>query len=162
MSFLALLLLLILVAAFMVVLSTKLLNAAIALAFMSAGVAVLLYNLQSPIAAVFELSVCAGLVTAIFVSAISLVHPLSYDELKQRRSKRIVKYRILILAVIVLAVLLGRVNISQYLPVSAGTGEGNVFDVMWNSRQTDLLGQIVILLAGVFGIIILFRETKKR
>jgi len=40
--------------------------------------------------------------------------------------------------------------------------ELNVQEVLWNSRSLDLFGQIVIVLAGVFGTVILFRENNKK
>ncbi len=49
-----------------------LLSAAISLAALSAALAIIFYRLSSPYAAVIELSVCAGLITALFVAAISL------------------------------------------------------------------------------------------
>src|SRR5512137_2904227 len=49
-----------------------LVRAALSLAFMSALLAVLLYRMNSPYAAVFELSVVAGLITVLFVSTIAL------------------------------------------------------------------------------------------
>ena len=60
------------VAAVLAVRFNNLLFAAIALAALSAILAIMFYQLNSPYAAVFELSVCAGLITALFVSAISL------------------------------------------------------------------------------------------
>lgn len=48
------------------------LSAAISLAALSAVLAIIFYRLNSPYAAVIELSVCAGLITALFVAAISL------------------------------------------------------------------------------------------
>ena len=38
--------------------------------------------------------------------------------------------------------------------------EGDVRRVLWNQRHLDLLGQIVILLAAVFGVLVLFKESK--
>jgi len=46
--------------------------AAISLAALSAVLAIIFYRLNSPYAAVIELSVCAGLITALFVTTISL------------------------------------------------------------------------------------------
>jgi hypothetical protein len=40
--------------------------------------------------------------------------------------------------------------------------ESGVRDILWNMRQVDLYGQIVIILAGTFGIVILFKEIRKR
>ena len=63
------LLLLILLTGFacIAVFNRDLIRAAISLAFMSALLAVLLYRMNSPFAAVFELSVVAGLITVLFV-----------------------------------------------------------------------------------------------
>jgi NADH-quinone oxidoreductase subunit J len=58
--------------AVMAVAFKELLFAAIALAALSAALAVIFYRLDSPYAAVIELSVCAGLVTALFITTISL------------------------------------------------------------------------------------------
>lgn len=60
------------VSAVLAVRFNNLLFAAIALAALSAILAIVFYQLNSPYAAVFELSVCAGLITALFVSAITL------------------------------------------------------------------------------------------
>jgi len=40
--------------------------------------------------------------------------------------------------------------------------ENDVRHLLWHSRQIDLFGQIVVLLAGVFGIVLLFKETKEK
>ena len=60
------------VSAILAVRLNNLLFAAISLAALSAVLAIMFYQFDSPYAAVFELSVCAGLITALFVSAISL------------------------------------------------------------------------------------------
>lgn len=58
--------------AIMAVSFKDLLLAALSLAALSAGLAIIFYRLNSPYAAVIELSVCAGLITALFVAGISL------------------------------------------------------------------------------------------
>jgi NADH-quinone oxidoreductase subunit J len=60
------------VSAVLAVRFNNLLFAAISLATLSAILAIVFYQFNSPYAAIFELSVCAGLITALFVSAISL------------------------------------------------------------------------------------------
>jgi len=50
----------------------EILFSAIALAAVSVIVAIMFFRLNSPYAGVFELSVCAGLITALFVSVTSL------------------------------------------------------------------------------------------
>lgn len=60
------------VSAILAVSFRNLLFAAISLAALSAVLAIIFYQLNSPYAGVFELSVCAGLITVLFVSVISL------------------------------------------------------------------------------------------
>lgn len=40
--------------------------------------------------------------------------------------------------------------------------ETTVQNILWGSRSLDLFGQIVIVLAGIFGTVILFREKDKK
>jgi ethanolamine transporter EutH len=47
------------------------------------------------------------------------------------------------------------------MPVQAITGEG-VREVLWNQRHLDLLGQIAVLLAGAFGVVVLFKGFETR
>jgi NADH-quinone oxidoreductase subunit J len=49
-----------------------LLKSAISLAVASAILAIIFYQLDAPYAAMFELSVCAGLITVLFASTINL------------------------------------------------------------------------------------------
>lgn len=60
------------VAAILAVRFKEMLFSAISLAALSVIIAIMFFRLNSPYAAVFELSVCAGLITALFVSVISL------------------------------------------------------------------------------------------
>jgi len=62
----------VIVLAIMAVTLKDLLFAAISLAALSAAIAIMFFKLDSNYAGVFELSVCAGLITALFASAISL------------------------------------------------------------------------------------------
>jgi hypothetical protein len=32
-----------------------------------------------------------------------------------------------------------------------------VQEILWNARRTDVLGHIIMILAGVFGVVILFK-----
>lgn len=50
----------------------EILIAAISLAVLSATIGIMCFKLNSPYAGVFEISVCAGLITVLFVSVISL------------------------------------------------------------------------------------------
>ena len=60
------------VSAILAVCFKEMLFSAIALAALSVVIAIMFFQLDSPYAGAFELSVCAGLITALFVSVISL------------------------------------------------------------------------------------------
>ena len=72
------------VTALWAVMATRLLYAAIGLALSSVVLSIIMFRMDSPLAAVIELSVCAGLITAIFISVISLVKHSTLEEIKER------------------------------------------------------------------------------
>ena len=155
------LLILLMIAALMVVFSSKLLMAAISLAVTSIMVTLLMFRLNSPMAAVFELSICAGLITVIFITTISFVKTETQEELLETRKRRIKKYIALPVILIIVGVVISFVIKPMVLTLPAIAPETNVADVLWNLRQVDLLGQAIMLLVGVFGIVVLFKEGQK-
>ena len=46
------------------------------------------------------------------------------------------------------------------LPAAPAAAQ-NFREVLWGERQFDLLGQILIILAGVFGVVVLFKHHTK-
>jgi NADH-quinone oxidoreductase subunit J len=155
------LLIILIIAALMVVFSSRLLLAAISLAVTSIMVTLLMFKLNSPIAAVFELSICAGLITVIFITTISFVKPVEQEDLVETRKKRIKKYVALPVILIIVGLVTKFVIKPVTLSLPAVIQETNVANVLWNLRQVDLLGQAIILLVGVFGIVVLFKEGQK-
>jgi NADH-quinone oxidoreductase subunit J len=149
------------VGALWAVMRGTLIRAAIALALTSVMVTIVLFRLHAPLAAVFELSVCAGLITVVFMSTVSLTKARTYEETMKHTKKRFSRYWLLpplvLIAGVVLAIKLK--PLSLYFPF-ATTGT-DVRSVLWNLRQADIIGQILILLVGVFGIVILFKDKKK-
>ncbi|MFH0921786.1 MAG: hypothetical protein V1913_15670 [Fibrobacterota bacterium] len=144
------------------VMAARLLYAAIGLACASIVLAIIMFRMSSPIAAVIELSVCAGLITAIFISVISLVKHSSKEEIDARAKTRIKKYVWLpILAVILGIVLFFAVKPNNVVPTLFLT-ETDVREVFWNLRQADLMGQILLLLTGAFGVVVLFKTRGKK
>lgn len=142
-----------------------LLKAAIALAATSAVLAIVLFLLEAPMAAVFELSVCAGLITVVFISAISLTKPATVEEKAEKAKERAKRFIILpfILAVTAVALWLAWPAMNIQLAVKTVTSTAlSVQETLWNTRQTDILGQIIMILAGVFGIVVLFKEREAR
>jgi len=148
-------------AALWTVMTIRLIRAVVGLAMTSLILSVLMYRLNSPLAAVFELSVCAGLISVIFITTVSFTQRLSKERLRLRRRERFVKFWYLPFIVIATGLLL-----SQYLKIPRfdlplSIQERDVRSILWNMRHLDVLGQIIVLLAGAFGVVVLFKEPKK-
>jgi NADH-quinone oxidoreductase subunit J len=148
-------------AALWTVMARSLLRSAIGLALVSALLTMVMFRLNSPLAAVFELSVCAGLISVLFVSVISLTQPLSQKEIIEHMKAKLSRFWLLPFLVVTLGIMLSLISVKLNINAPAPEREGDVRFVLWYLRQFDLLGQIIILLAGVFGVVILFREPKK-
>ncbi len=155
-------LVILIVAALMVVFSSRLLMGAISLAVTSIMVTLLMFKLNSPFAAVFELSICAGLITVIFITTISFVKPVAEEDLLEIRKRRIKKYIALPVILIIVGVVTSFVIKPMVLALPATGQETSVANALWNLRQVDILGQAIILLVGVFGIVVLFKEGQKK
>jgi len=149
-------------AALWAVMTRSLLKSTIGLALTSAIMVIIMFRLDSPLAAVFELSVCTGLITAVFVSTISLVKPLTHKEIVTLSKNRIKRFRYLPLIMIAAGLMLISVKIPFNFNLPAKAVETDVRNVLWNARQIDIFGQIIILLAGVFATVLLFKESKDR
>jgi NADH-quinone oxidoreductase subunit J len=120
-----------------------------------------MFVLRSPLAAVFELSVCAGLITAVFISAISMTGVSTKEELEAKRKERVKRFIYLPIILVLLAV--GLILSWPSLKLSAAaftSGNPDVKYEMWNIRQLDMIGQIIIIIAGVFGVVVMFKERK--
>ena len=151
---------LLVVVALWAVMTRSLIRAAIGLAMASAIVTILMFRLNSPLAAVFELSVCAGLIPVIFISSISLTQPLTQQEKLTHMRARFSRFwylpLLMLVAVIVIANLNKNIGVRLPLPEKAE----DVRFVLWHLRPLDIVGQIAMLLTGVFGIVVLFKEKK--
>jgi NADH-quinone oxidoreductase subunit J len=156
-----LLLLALVSAALWTIMTTRLLRSVVGLAITSIIVTTLLCRLNSPLAAVFELSVCGGLIPAIFLSAISLVKRLSSEALFVRRRERMRKYWVLPVLVVIVAVGLLGLTVPSIVVAAPAAPETDVRQVLWGMRNLDLLGQVAILLTGAFGIVSLLKEARK-
>ena len=149
------------IAALWTVVGRSLLKATIGLAATSALIAIIIFRLNSPLAAVFELSVCAGLITAIFVSTISLTKPLTHKEILKASKDRIKRYWSLPVILVLVGIGLILIKIKQdIVMVNPPEHAMDVRTILWNFRRLDLLGQVIILLAGALGVVILFEEKK--
>jgi NADH-quinone oxidoreductase subunit J len=148
------------IAAVWSVLKKDLVKAAIALAITSIILTILMFRLASPLAAVFELSVCAGLITVIFMSTISLTKPPDDRQNEEPLQGRVRRFALLpLLALAAAALAFAALPLNFALPQAAAAGD--VRTVLWNQRQLDLFGQITAIITGVFGVSVLFKEKLK-
>ena len=153
------------VSAVICVMIRNLIHAAIMLAVTSAVISIAMFMLDAPLAAVFELSVCSGLITVIFVSAISMTSTQKKELLAVKakaRRKRFAFLPVLLIAVFVILCAVIWPYLDNALQAGIAQDVTNVQDVIWNKRQIDILGQIVIILLGVFGVVVFFKESEKK
>jgi NADH-quinone oxidoreductase subunit J len=139
---------------------TSILRAAIGLALTSALVSVVVFQMGAPLAAVFELSVCAGLITVVFAATVSLTRPL--DEAAKARCsvRRKRRFSPLFFVVAAIGALLWASGYALEVAAPAAAADAAVSsrELLWATRRLDLVGQLVILFVGVFGVVVLFKE----
>ncbi|MCX5668965.1 MAG: hypothetical protein NTX89_02430, partial [Candidatus Omnitrophica bacterium] len=88
------------------VMTVRLVRSVVGLALTSAILAVIIYRLNSPLAAVFELSVCSGLISVIFITTVSFTQRISKEKFLIRRRERLLRFLYLPLIIIVVGLLL--------------------------------------------------------
>ncbi len=143
------------------VMARRLLTSAIMLALVSVTVSLIFFNLGAPWAGVFELSVCAGLITVLFVGAVSLIR---HEDEKHPESRA--RFYALPLALAAFAIA-AWFYLPEFFDALAGwrrmaSGGGTIGLALWDLRRPDLLGQVLMLAAGVFVIKSVFpRRTEK-
>lgn len=139
-----------------------LLRAAIALLVCSLGLALTMFNLGAPLAGAFELSVGAGLITVLFVNAISLTRLITEEERLERARDHYNRFALLPVMVVLIGALMFRYQDlwASGLSFVKFTETQTVGEILWKSRGLDLIGQIIVLFVGVYGIAILFRRGK--
>ena len=153
---------LMLVSAVWTVLTRGLIRAALGLGVTSVFLTLAMFMMGAGLAAVFELSVCAGLITVVFVSTIAMTKPRTDAELMEKTRKRMRRYWYLPLILVAAGALVAWFGIgSGPLPAAPASAADEARKVLWGSRRTDLVGQVLVILAGTFGVIVLFKERKK-
>jgi len=149
------------IASIWTVMTRSLLRAGIGLALVSVILAIVMFRLNSPLAAVFELSVCAGLISVLFVSVISLTQPYSQQEIADRMKSMFTRFKYLPIIVVIVGLVMFFMKFRPDLTLPVPQAEGDVRNILWNFRQIDLIGQVIILLCGVFAVVVLFKEIRK-
>ncbi|MBM3305858.1 MAG: DUF4040 domain-containing protein, partial [Candidatus Aminicenantes bacterium] len=135
-----------------------LLKAAISLAVASLLLGIVFFRMNAPYAGVFEISVVAGLITVLFILTIALTN--AGEEVRESRIVRWV-FPLFFLAFIVIDALVMK-GLLQKIPALPSAPEIGTFgDVLWKGRTLDLVGQIAVILAGVFAVLALFRKRDK-
>jgi len=98
-------------AALWTVLSRSLMRSAIGLLITSTILTIFIFRLDCPLAAVFELSVCAGLIPVLFISGISLSQPRTPEEVEVYEKERWGRFRYLLYIVIIAAIIMSIIKI---------------------------------------------------
>jgi NADH:ubiquinone oxidoreductase subunit 6 (subunit J) len=142
-----------LICALMAFRTPRLLISALWLAGCSAILSILLYLSGAYQVAVIELSVGAGLVTVLFVFAISIAG----DETIETRA--IIPKPIALVIALVSIVLLGFMTISSLVTLPA-TAEASFSEIVWQQRGLDMLVQSGLMFAAVVGLLGLLAEAK--
>ena len=155
-----LILVVLVLAALFTVMTAQVIRSVIGLAVASALVSLMLFRMHAPLAAVFELSVGAGLIPAIFLSVIGITKRLTPEALSQKKKEKLRLYWALPIMVIFVGVVLTRVELPSLPVPSVQPAVGDVKTILWNLRHLDLLGQIFILLGGAFGVVVLVKELE--
>lgn len=139
------------------ILVRDLLRAAISLAVASIFLAIIFFRMNAAYAGVFELSVVAGLITVLFITAIALTR--SEEEVAEGKFHKFVFplffLALLAIDILVMKSLLGRI------PAVSSPETGTFGDIMWKERSFDLIGQVGVIFAGVLAVLALFRPKGK-
>jgi NADH-quinone oxidoreductase subunit J len=135
-----------------------LLYVAISLATISGVLALVLFLFGANIAGVFELSVCAGLITVLFIATVSLT-----KDSDQKVETRLPVYFVPLIILIFIGIDYFVIQwVAHSMPASVVPQPSGTFQrVFWELRSADMLGQIGLIGAGVFGILALFRVKAK-
>jgi uncharacterized MnhB-related membrane protein len=144
----------ILVCGILAIRASRLLISAIWLAITSALVAVLIFLLGAPQLAVIELSVGAGLVTVLFVFAINISGEEAIDHHSVLPKPYAWGSLGLALALLILLIL------KEVGFVTFPTNESLPTSILWESRYLDMILQVVLIFAGVLGVIGLLAAGK--
>ena len=141
------------------VFSAHRLRAVVGLAAASICVTLILFRLGAPLAGGFELSVCAGLISAVFIATISLSDLETPESVRAARKERLKRYWYLPPLLLGVGVAIMQMDLPPVPAVT--TTDVDVRQVLWSQRRLDLFGQIAVLLAGAFGVVLLFKRNSK-
>lgn len=140
------------------ILLKDLIKAALSLAVASLLLGIIFFRLAAPYAAVFEISVVAGLITVLFILTIALTK--KGDEVTEARLVKLAFPVFLILFLVIDGLVMK--SLLQKIPaLPAGPEAGTFGEVLWKQRTFDLVAQIGVILAGVLAVLALFRKKEE-
>lgn len=136
-------------------LARDLIKAAISFAAASLMLGIVFFRMGAPYAGVFEISVVAGLITVLFILTIALTEKKA--EVRESQKARLIFPLFFIVFIVINALVMrGIIRKIPTLPTDAETGLFG--QVLWGQRTFDLVGQVAVILAGVFAVLALFRK----
>jgi NADH:ubiquinone oxidoreductase subunit 6 (subunit J) len=135
-----------------------LLRSAISLAAASLLLGIVFFKMNAPYAGVFEISVVAGLITVLFILTIALTK--AGKEVRESRLVNVV-FPLVFAAFVAVDALVMKSLLGKIPALAAGAEAGTFGEVLWKGRTFDLVGQIAVILAGVFAVLALFRKREK-
>jgi NADH-quinone oxidoreductase subunit J len=140
------------------ILLSDLLKSAVSLGVASLLLGIIFFRMNAPYAGVFEISVVAGLITVLFILTITLVH--KGDEVRESRLANWV-FPLFFVVFVVIDALVMKSLLGKIPALASGAETGTFGEVLWKGRTLDLVGQIAVILAGVFAVLALFRKGDK-
>jgi NADH-quinone oxidoreductase subunit J len=140
------------------ILLRDLLKSAISLAAASLFLGIIFFRMNAPYAGVFEISVVAGLITVLFILTIALTG--AGGDVRESRTVNWV-FPLFFIAFIIIDALVMKGLLRKIPALASGAETGTFGDVLWKGRTFDLVGQIAVILAGVFAVLALFRKRDK-
>ncbi len=135
-----------------------LIRAAISLAVASLLLGIVFFRMNAPYAGVFEISVVAGLITVLFILTIALTNKA--EEVRESRLANVI-FPLFFVVFIAIDALVMKGLLQKIPALPSGPEAGTFGETLWKGRTLDLVGQIAIILAGVFSVLALFRKRDK-
>jgi len=149
------------IAALATIMIKNLLIAAVTLALTSAILTIALFMMGAQLAAAMELSVCAGLVTAVFATTISLTKASKGPELAAQKKDRLSRFLPLPFMLLALGIGIFLLWPGMNIVILGGNHtDAAARQVIWNARALDILGLSFIILAGALGVSVLFKKKE--
>ena len=97
------------------------------------------------------------------ISTISLTRKLTGDEKREYLRDRLKRYWPLPIILALVTIALIRWDFATWAQGLVSTQSvSDVRNILWNERPLDMLGQILVILAGVFGITVFFSTLLRK